>query len=80
MLHFSTVDTPTIHSEPLWDAKRLGEFMGYTTKTITKMASHCPERLPPRSPSWKVRWHPDTVQEWAKGRPARKTGRPRMKT
>lgn len=81
MLHLLPTDpaAPQAPIENLWDCERLADYLGYTTATVKAMASRSPDRLPPRAPGWKKRWHPAVVQTWALNaqRAPRKKGRPR---
>lgn len=69
--------------EPLWTAADLGKYLGYAERTVTRMASSHPDRLPPRAPTAMLRWVPEVCRAWAESSraaipaPARKRGRPR---
>lgn len=51
----------------LWTARELAKFLAYEESTVARMASQCPEKLPPRVRGLgKPRWHPVLVEEWAR--------------
>ena len=71
--------------EPLWTAAELGAFLGYAERTVVRMASSHPGRLPPRAPTHMLRWVPEVCRTWAASSaaampapaPKPKRGRPR---
>lgn len=67
--------------EGLWGAKDLAQFLGMSEKTVSRMASSDPERLPPRVQSIGLqRWVPDVCRDWATQQSVgrRGGGRPRV--
>ena len=73
-----------MNDEPLWNADQLAAYLGLTPKTIGRLVTTHPERLPPRVATMKVnRWHPATVRQWAQDNSQRverpRTGRPRQR-
>ena len=69
------------NNDDLWDAARLGQFLGLSASTVVTLSSRSPERLPPRVAAMhSPRWMPEIVRSWAmksSGVGRRKGGRPR---
>ena len=52
----------------LWTIRDLAAFLGYSEKTIARMVSQAPEKLPPRVFALsRPRWEPSVVMAWVKG-------------
>jgi predicted DNA-binding transcriptional regulator AlpA len=57
----------------LWTIRDLANFLGYSDKTVARMVSQAPEKLPPRVLALsRPRWDEATVMEWVKGEKAGK--------
>jgi hypothetical protein len=55
--------------EPLWGPDQLAAFLGYSVKTVIRMASGEPHKLPPRvSGLSKPRWVPELCRQWVVNR------------
>jgi predicted DNA-binding transcriptional regulator AlpA len=62
-------------TDRLWTIRELAAFLGYSDKTVARMVSQAPEKLPPRVLALsRPRWEPSVVMEWVKGE---KSGRAR---
>jgi predicted DNA-binding transcriptional regulator AlpA len=49
----------------LWTTREPASFLGYSDKTVARMVSQAPEKLPPRVLSLsRPRWLPSVVREW----------------
>lgn len=54
-------------TERLWTIRELADFLGYSDKTVARMVSQAPEKLPPRVLALtRPRWEPNTVREWVR--------------
>ncbi|AEY69540.1 excisionase [Burkholderia phage vB_BceS_AH2] len=52
----------------LWTTRDLADFLGYSDKTVARMVSQAPDKLPPRVEGLtRPRWLPSVVIEWVKG-------------
>ena len=62
---------------PLMKSEDIAKYLGVSPATVKTWRSRCPDKLPPAvMVGDQPRWHPDTVEAWAKGG-TRKAGRPR---
>lgn len=51
----------------LWTPRELAKFLGYSVRTVERMASEEPEKLPPRIATLsRRRWLPSAALQWAK--------------
>ena len=65
---------------PLLDREALAKVLGLSPKTILRLSSQDPQRLPPRVRAMSVlRWDPAAVRAWLteQSAPPRRVGRPR---
>ena len=73
-----TLPSQESSDEDLWDAERLGKFLGLSPKTIVAKASQAPDTIPPRVVHLRVlRWVPSVCRSWVlQGNTRPKLGRP----
>lgn len=66
--------------DDLWDAARLGKFLGLSPVTIQAKASRAPHTIPPRVAHMRsLRWVPSVCRAWVvQGNTRPKIGRPRL--
>lgn len=54
-------------TDRLWTIRELADFLGYSDKTVARMVSQAPEKLPPRVLALsRPRWEPSVVMQWVR--------------